>query len=97
MPDLNLSLNWTSRRSLNLRERLNTEFIGQIAYSGFLLLSILAAVIPNLSCLTCPDPSLWIKCLVLGNLWPTTMDVVMVCVTSHFLVHKYLYGASPTK
>lgn len=69
----------------------------QIAYSGFLLLSILAVVIPNLSCFACPDPSLRIKCLVLGNLWPDTMDVVMVCVTSQFFVHRYLYGSCATK
>lgn len=99
MPDLNLSLSWTSRRSLNLRqhESLNTERIGQIACSGFLLLSILAAVIPNLSCFTCPDPSLRIKCLLLGNLWPDTMDVLLVCVTSQFFVHRYLYGSCATK
>lgn len=100
MPAVNLSLSWTSRRSLNLREceSLNTVVIGHIALSGFLLLSILVAVIPSLRCFTCPDHSLWIRhlILVLRNLWSKAMVVAMLSVTRHFLFHRYLYGASST-
>lgn len=95
MPAMNLSLSWTSRRSLNLREHetLNTAFIGHIALSGFLV-----AVIPSLRCFTSPDHSLRIRhpVLVLRNLWSEAMVVAMLSVTRNFPFHRCLYGASPT-
>lgn len=50
MPAVSLSLSWTSRGSLNLREceHLNTAFIEHIDLCSFLLLSILVTVTPSL-------------------------------------------------